>query len=474
MLTWPALWTLGDFLIIAITVPVLLRRQRPPAGAVAWLMAIVFLPYVGALLFVLFGLNRVKRRQQTWWKLRRSRERRRRRSDQPSHSTPELSRLQERLTDLAKRATQFGPTPGNRITLLPEPEDAFAAIVKAIDEAEHSIHVQYYIYRPDRIGTRIRDALIRKAQDGVQVRFMYDGIGSWGLSRRFLKPMQDTGIVISPFLPGRSFRERWSINLRNHRKLVIVDNRLAFPGGLNGGDEYLGRDPACGYWPHTQTSLEGPVVRQLIDVFMEDWYCATDEQVARSPSSGNEPFPDGTLAQVIADGPDHDVRPLRSVLLAAILEADKSVTISTGYFVPTQTLQEALITAAQRGVKVRLLVAGAPTYWYTLWAGRSFYAELLNVGAEIYEYAGGLFHAKVLAVDDCWSLVGTPNFDFRSLDLNFEVAVAMCDERIARSLKQQFSADVKKSKRIDPDEWSQRSAWRIRGENFCRLFAPLL
>ena len=180
------------------------------------------------------------------------------------------------------------------------------------------------------------------------------------------------------------------------------------------------------------------------------------------------------MAQVIADGPDLDVRPLRSVLLAAILDAEKSVTISTGYFVPTHTLQAALRTAAQRGVKVRLLVAGAPTYWYTLWAGRSFYSELLRAGAEVYEYAGGLFHAKVMTVDGCWSLVGTPNFDSRSLDLNFEVAVAMCDERIARSLKKQFSADIKKSKRIDPDEWSLRSVWRIRGENFCRLFAPLL
>src|SRR5690606_6164538 len=153
------------------------------------------------------------------------------------------------------------------------------AIEAAIESAVESIHVQYYIYRPDRVGTRIRDALIRKAREGVRVRFIYDGIGSWRLSKAFLKPMLDTGITISPFLPGRSFGDRWSINLRNHRKLVIVDDKLAFTGGLNVGDEYLGRDPAWGYWRDTQMALEGPIVRQLIDVFNEDWYCATDEQV---------------------------------------------------------------------------------------------------------------------------------------------------------------------------------------------------
>lgn len=471
---WATLWTAGDVVISLITIAVLLRHQRPPVSAVAWLMSIVFLPYLGSILFLFFGMNRVRRRQEQWWRHRRSRERRRPASSGDVCELPSLNRLQRRLTQLLLRSTGVGLTSGNRITLLPEPEDAFRAIEAAIDAAQHSVHVQYYIYRPDRIGTRIRDALIRKARQGVQVRFMYDGIGSWRLSRAFLKPMRDTGITITPFLPGRSFRERWSINLRNHRKLVIVDDRLAFTGGLNVGDEYLGRNPDYGYWRDTQMSIEGPVVRQLIDVFMEDWYCATDEQPSIRACDTNPPAADGVLAQVVADGPDLDVRPLRSALLAAILEAEHSVTLATGYFVPTLTMQEALCTAAQRGVRVRVLVAGAATHWYTLWAGRSYYAELLSAGVEIHEYTGGLFHAKVLTVDGRWSLVGTPNFDFRSLELNFEVAVAMCDERIAHELDRQFAADLHKARRIDPGAWSRRSQWRIRGENFIRLFAPLL
>jgi cardiolipin synthase len=304
---------------------------------------------------------------------------------------------------------------------------------------------------------------------------MYDGIGSWGLGRRFLNAMRDAGIEVCAFLPGRSLRERWSINLRNHRKLVIVDDRVAYTGGLNVGDEYLGRNPAWGHWRDTQLALTGPVVKQLIDVFKEDWYCATDCEIEQLPSEEAAPArPGNVLAQVIADGPDLDVRPLKMVLLSAILEAERSITLSTGYFVPTQSLQEALCTAAARGVKVRVLVAGPSTYWYTLWAARSYYAELLSFGAEVYEYRKGLFHAKVLTIDGCWSLVGTPNFDVRSLDLNFEVAVALSDESIAQDLERQFEQDAYHSLRIEPERWARRGAWRIRGENFCRLFGPLL
>lgn len=464
----------GHVLLVVLTVSLLLRHQRPPVSAVAWLMSIVFLPYLGAVLFWFFGMNRVKRRQRAWWKLRKRKDRHRDDRALPGCAPPEMNRLQRRLTELAFHASGSGCTCGNAVRLLPDSQDAFAAIERAIRSARYQVHVQYYIYRPDRIGTRIRDALVAKAREGVKVRFMYDGIGSWGLNRRFLKPMLDAGIDVCAFLPGRSFRERWSINLRNHRKLVIVDDRIAFTGGLNVGDEYLGRNPAWGYWRDTQLELAGPVVRQLIDVFKEDWYCAMDQDIPDAPRPADDERPQETLAQVIADGPDLDVRPLRMVLLSAILEAEQSITLSTGYFVPTPSLQEALCTAASRGVRVRILVAGPSTYWYTLWAGRSYYRELLDRGVEIYEYRKGLFHAKVLAVDGCWSLIGTPNFDVRSLDLNFEVAVAFCDRRIAAELERQFDGDAEHSWRIDPERWSERSSWRIRGENFCRLFGPLL
>lgn len=465
----------GHLLLAIVTIALLLRHQRPPVSAVAWLMSIVFLPLIGAVLFWFFGMNRVKRRQRAWWTHRRRRDRRRGAVSGTDCNPAGFNRLQRRMAELTRNATGAGVTCGNGVRLLPESAEAFDAIETAIRQARHCVHVQYYIYRPDKIGTRIRDALIAKAREGVRVRFMYDGIGSWGLGRRFLRAMLDAGIEVSAFLPGRSLRDRWSVNLRNHRKLVIVDDRIAFTGGLNVGDEYLGHNPAWGYWRDTQLALSGPVVQQLIDVFNEDWFCATDREIERVPDAAAAPEQKGKVhAQVIADGPDLEVHPLKMALLSAILEAERSITLSTGYFVPPQSLQEALCTAAARGVKVRIIVAGPSTYWYTLWAGRSYYAELLALGAEIYEYRKGLFHAKVLTVDGCWSLVGTPNFDVRSLDLNFEVAVAFSDEAIACELEQQFAGDIRHSQRIEPERWARRSAWRIRGENFCRLFGPLL
>lgn len=473
------IWFLAGHCLLAIPcLVVLLRFQRPPQSAVAWLMSLVLLPYAGPALFLLFGLNRVTRNRKFRRRRRGQVERRRGGRPSPAGIEPQPERFQQRVTELTRRLSGGEPTSGNDVQLLADSQAAFAAMERAIDEAQAFIHVEYYIYRPDRVGTRIRDLLIRKAGQGVKVRFLYDGIGSWGLSRGFLRPMRDCGIAIAPFLAGRGLSDRWSFNLRNHRKLVIVDNQVAYTGGLNVGDEYLGRNPRWGYWRDTQLQLRGPVVGELAEVFAEDWSISSGERLdglhdAHSSSAPRQADV-GVQAHVIADGPDRTTRPLRMVLLAALLEAERSITLSTGYFVPPPALQEALRTAASRGVRVRLLVAGPSTYWYSLWAGRSYYQELLDAGAEVYEYEKGLFHAKVVTIDGCWSLVGTPNFDFRSLDLNFEVAVAFADERVATELERQFEADLAGARRINRERWSRRPAWRVCGENFCRLFAPLL
>ncbi len=477
---WLSLLSLGHCLLFPVCIAILLRHQRNPATAVAWLMTVIFIPYIGALLFVVFGVNRVRRRRRL-----------RRRQDATSRALatldtdrhrnpldPDLSQLgsiPRRITELTHRLTAIRCTSGNSVEVIAESKNAFQAIEDAIRRAKHVIAVQYYIYRPDTVGTRIRDLLIERAQHGVKVRFLYDGIGSWALNKRFLKPMVEAGIHVAPFQAGRHFVDRWSINLRNHRKIVIVDDAVAFTGGLNIGDEYLGKNPRWGYWRDTHLRLRGPIVQQLLQVFQEDWYYSVGEhfeplQIEMDPDN----MPGQVLAQLIADGPHLHLRPLQMVQLSAILDAEESVTISTGYFVPPEALQQALCTAAARGVRVRILVAGPSTYWYTLWSGRSYYLSLLRAGAEIYEYMGGLFHAKVLTIDHCWSLVGTPNFDFRSLELNFEVAVAFYSRTIARQLDEQFEEDLKKSVRIDLEEWRNRPLLRVMGENFCRLFAPLL
>jgi cardiolipin synthase A/B len=467
---------LAGYLASLVLIPaVLLTRRKHRSATVAWLLSILFLPYLGALLFVVFGINRVERRKM--------RKRQATRHIEPAltalsqdHAVapPELDDRQRSLERLSARLTDTVATQGNAVEVLPETHAAFDSIEQAIRSAQSSLHVQYYIWRSDETGTRLRNLLIQKAEAGLQVRFLYDGLGSMSMSNRFLVPMREAGIRVASFLPGPSLRERWQINLRNHRKLVIVDGETAFTGGLNVGDEYLGKNPAFGYWRDTQIKLHGPAVLQMQQVFAEDWYYATNEELLQ-PDYFPDPQERGNVAvQVLADGPDREVGVFLTLMFAAITEARERVTLATSYFVPPPSLVAALCTAAYRGVRVRLLVARKATYLWTLMAGRSYYESLLRAGVEIYEYDKGLFHAKTLTIDGSWSLVGTPNFDMRSFMLNFEVGIACYDANIAAQLEDQFDQDAAHSTQIHLDEWLKRPTGNIIGENFWRLFAPLL
>lgn len=454
---------------------VLLTKHKHPVSTVAWVLAILFLPFIGPLGFLIFGINRVQRRAQakrvaTLTVGRSLSSRRRPAAVAEAH----LSEKQQCLMRLTSRITQFEPTFGNSIKLLIDTKQAFAEIEQAIREAKESIHFEYYIYRSDRAGTRLRDLLIEKARQGVAVRFLYDWIGSLFLTRRFLRPMIDAGIQVAPFLPGRTFRERWSVNLCNHRKIVITDGRIGFTGGVNVGDEYLGRDPYYGDWRDTHMRIVGPAVPQLQQIFAEDWFYATGQELDQERLFPPPPELANLAAQVVAGSPQGDIDIFYALFFAAINEAHEQVTLATSYFVPPSGLLTALQVAGYRGVRVRLMVAGPPTYRTTLYAGRSYYDFLLAAGVEIYEYERCLFHTKTLTIDGCWSLVGTPNFDFRSVYLNFEDAVAIYDCDIARELAEHFENDLQHCRRIDPDTWKHRSKWEVLTENTCRLFAPVL
>ncbi|MGD9856981.1 MAG: cardiolipin synthase [Planctomycetaceae bacterium] len=466
---------LGYLVTLLLIRWVVLTRRRHPAAAIAWILAIVVLPYVGGLLYVIFGINRVERRAA---KIAAA-------SRQIHEHLPGLDQYrldcglvlndqQMRLMNLASDSCETAPTPGNRIEVLADTNLTLRRIELAIMAAEESLHLEYYIWRPDKTGRRIRDLLIEKARTGVKVRFLYDGIGSLFTSRKFLRPMLEAGIAVVPFHSGRSLRAKWSINLRSHRKIVIVDGRVGFTGGMNIGDEYLGRNKSLGYWRDTHLQLKGPTVLQLQRVFAEDWYCATGEELTE-PERFPEPSMDGdVIAQVVSSGPIGSVRTLHELMFTAINEARERVTLATSYFVPTEPLMMALETAARRGVRVRLLLAGRSAHYWTILAGRSYYEALLHAGVEIHEYKRGIQHAKTLTIDGHWSLVGSPNFDARSLLLNFEVAVAIYDERIAAELEQHYAADLKHARRILLHHWEQRPARWVFAENICRLFAPLL
>ena len=464
VLAYPLTWLLIPW--------VLLKPVVHPSSRIAWILGILFVPYIGALTALVFGVNHVKRHAIGKQKAKQ-------RIDEQLPDPPDVGPpdVPQHLADLYRLAQRMGHeplVPGNDIQLLPETQEAFKHIEAVIRGAQQSLSIAFYIWRSDRIGTQLRDAIIDRAQAGVKVRFLYDGIGSMWLSDRFLKPMTDAGVQVARFLPGRYFWARWSINLRSHRKIVVADGRVGFTGGMNIGDEYLGRSAAYGYWRDTQIQVRGPAASRLQQIFAADWYYATGEALT-DPALFPIDEHQGTAAvQVLSDGPDRVESLFHTLLFTAISNARQQVTLSTGYFVPTDSLLDAMSSAARRGVKVRLLTAGKNTYFYTLLAGRAYYAELLEAGAEVYEYQKGLFHAKVVVIDRRWWLVGTPNLDMRSLTLNFENAVTGFAPEVADALERQFEADLPDACQIDAATWSDRGNWRRLGEEFCRLFAPVL
>jgi cardiolipin synthase len=468
--------TVIGYVLPVVLVPIVLLQRKPyPVSTVAWLLAIFSLPIVGALLFLLFGINRVDRRARL-----------KRQSDLalaahlpvlPSFealAANERDPVLQGLKRLAMRTAGTQPFTGNRVEILSDTRRTLGLLVQAIEAARQSVHLEYYIWQPDKTGLAIRDLLVRRAREGVRIRFLFDGIGSLKLGHRFLTPMKDAGIQVARFLPGNTFRERWSINLRNHRKLAIVDGRIGFTGGMNIGSEYIGRNSQHGFWRDTHLRFEGPIVPQLQQVFAEDWFFTTGEQLV---SRDLYPTPDvlgDDEAQVVASGPEHKADAFHTLFFAAINAARDRITLATSYFVPTPALLMALQTAAQRGVRVRLLMSARGAYKAMVIAAQAYYEPLLEVGCEIHDYNRGLMHSKTLTIDGKWSVVGSANFDTRSLQINFEAGVVLYGQRAAALLEEQFADDLRHSTRIVHDEWVKRGLWQRLQEQVLVLFSPVL
>jgi cardiolipin synthase len=466
----------GGYLLTLLMVPwALFQKRKQPVSTLAWITAIVALPYAGAVLFLLLGINRVERRAALKLQSRQ----------QIGRVVPGLAPFQilpgeafdpqvRRLLRLADRVASTKCCFGNSIEIVADTNRTLGLIEQAIGSAKVSIHLEYYIFRRDKTGYRLRDLLIRKAVEGVKVRFLFDGVGSMFLGRRFLAPMLKAGITVASALPGASFRERWSLNLRNHRKIVIVDGAIGFTGGMNIGDEYIGRNPSLGYWRDTHLRLLGPVVLQLQQVFAEDWFFATGEEPAGPAWYPATEQAGDQLAQVVAGGPEAEMDVFHSLFFAAINEASDRITLATSYFVPTASLVTALETAANRGVRVRLMVPAVGEHRWMVVAGRAYYDSLLECGVEIYEYQRGPLHCKTLTIDGLWSLVGTPNFDSRSLFLNFEVGAVLYGPKPAGQLEEQFADDLRKSVRVELAEFRRRPHYRKLFEQVLKLFSPVL
>jgi cardiolipin synthase len=464
-------------LTVVVGVPWVVFTKKESQATMAWVLTVICLPVLGIMLFALFGYNYVYRPIKRRRRLQIGRAR-------WQHSLPEhlrrghhRERTVETWNQLGKLAVKLGSFPvsaGNRVQLYHETAQAFADMFQAIEQAEHHIHLEYFIVRADRTGSRLLDLLTRKAKSGVEVRLLYDAVGSLTLHTWFIRPLRQAGGQCVPFLTINPLRRRIQVNLRNHRKITVIDGRVGFTGGINIGDEYLGRDPHFGYWRDEHLRLEGPAVSCLQMIFAEDWEFASGE-----PLRGNKYFPPvepvgEALVQIVDSGPDQAKNANRDLIFAAITLARRRVWIATPYFVPDAGLQDALRLAARLGVDVRILLPSIADHWLVFFARQTYIEELLDEGIQFYEYLPGMMHSKMMLVDDNWGYVGSVNFDNRSLRLNFEVNCVLHSPAELAELQTAFENDFAKSKRIEPAAFRQRPFTVKLAAQVSRLFAPLL
>ncbi len=461
-------------------VPLVLVRRKEPSSTIAWILTLVFLPALGALLFLLFGRDRVRlpaRRKRELDALVRAQVAAslERPADGDGDAGLALaSPLERALFRIGERLSRLRATGGNKVDVLTEGDATYEAIGRAIDAARHHVHAQYYLIRNDDTGRWFRDRLVAAAQRGVVVRLLMDGFGCFPLGASWQRPLRRAGARVAEFLPMRSVLLQ-PVNLRNHRKIVVIDGETAFTGGYNVGDEYRGAMPGLGEWHDVHLRIEGPAAAELQRVFFQDWAFATGEPIDPHAYFPRATAPRGeAIVAIVPSGPDTRTEAIHRLFFGAIVGAEREVLVSTPYFVPSESLLVAMELAAMRGVDLKLVLPGRSNHRVTWHAGRSFYSQLLDAGVDIREYQPGIVHAKTLVVDSQVALVGSANMDMRSFRLNFEVHALVHDATTAVRLREAFLAYTTQSRRVDPEQWRARGPSLRVKEGAARLVSPLL
>jgi cardiolipin synthase len=449
-----------------------IMSTRTAQGAIAWAVSLNTFPYVAVPAYWVFGRNKfngyVSARQLIDKELLEVS------PEAVAHVEPYLV-PHDQLTPGLRMVDTLTDMPfslGNDLELLVDGDETFESIIEGIEAASKYVLFQFYIIKDDEIGRRLKDLLIAKARDGVRVYFLFDEVGT-RLPRSYINELTEAGVETSAFNTTQGSGNRFQLNFRNHRKIVVVDGKVAWIGGHNVGDEYLGRDPKFGHWRDTHARLFGPAVLGAQLSFLEDWYWATREKptVDWLP----DPAPDANRkALVVPTGPA-DVRETASLMyVQAISAATERLWIASPYFVPDEAVLKALELADLRGVDVRILIPDEPDHMLVYLAAFVYVQMLDHTDIGFYRYTKGFLHQKVVLVDDHLAVVGTANLDNRSLRLNFEVSLLMIDEPFAAQVATMLKEDFGNSRKMNPGELSEKPWWFRLGARVARLTSPIL
>jgi cardiolipin synthase len=474
-------YILISILNILFAIGVVFVERRNIGATWAWLVILLFLPGVGFIIYLFFGQNlskrkryRVKGKQLKQIASMIEDQRYNIQHNLIEYKDTEVSNYRDMIymnliSDHAYLSQE------NEIEVFTVGQQKFDSLLKEIAQAKHHIHLMYYIVRNDRLGNMLMSALTKKAVEGVQVRFLYDDIGNARLSRRFFKPLIEAGGQAVAFFPSRIPYMNFRLNFRNHRKLAIIDGKCGYIGGFNIGDEYLGLDPQYGYWRDTHFKIKGNSVFQMQALFLLDWHLASSDEIPYDPDYFPITSSEGTAAiQIVSSGPNDNREQIRNALIKTINGAKSTLYLQTPYFVPDESLLNALKIAALSGVDVRIMIPGNPDKRLMHWATYSYLGDLLNVGVKIYLYKKGFLHAKTIVADGKVCSAGTSNIDIRSFKLNFEVNAFVYNTSTATLLKEIFEVDMKDCYELTLELYNNRSMFNRLIESLTRLLSPVL
>lgn len=472
------LWTIISFtytIFVVVTVVAVIAERREPVNALAWIMVITMFPVGGMVLFLLLGKN--YRKLRTFM--------------QKELFDSELinSMCGEQLRDIAHPDNDAMPnkkfvrlmlnnsksllTLHNRVEILNNGEQTFPDMFEAMREARKFIHIEFFAIEGGQLFDELIEVLDDRIAHGVDVRIIYDSVGSRNLRRRDLRRLKDTGADVRSFMPVFIARFTDKVNYRNHRKIVVIDGEVGYTGGVNIADRYI-KGVRSGIWRDTHLRIEGEAVAMLQTVFATDWNFVTDGEMLTDEYFYHYSKVDSIVPlQVATSGPDSPYASIMQAYFAAIGKAEKYIYVSTPYLLPNQAIVTALRVAALGGVDVRILIPVRGDNLFVAWAGYSYVDALMEAGVKVYLYNKGFNHSKFLIIDDEISSVGSANLDHRSFNDDFEIQAIIYDSNLTRELRDSFMADIADSREITPDNWQQRSRWSKIMEPIARLLAPL-
>ncbi len=472
------------FINVLLAIYVVFQERKNPSATWAWIMVMLFVPVLGFVLYLFIGQDMRKRKlftakeeQDQFYQLLNGQKERL--NQHKSEFNDSFIQDYHNIIRLHLVAHEALYTQDNRVDIYTDGYDKFDNLFNDIKNAKQYVHVQYYIIRGDELGRKLLSLLIEKAKQGLDVKLLYDGMGCLWTPKGMFEDLSEAGGEVvcfyPPFIPYINLR----VNYRNHRKICVIDGETGYTGGFNIGTEYVGLNKKMGYWRDTHLRIQGSAVQMLELQFLLDWRFASKEQIPLDTHiSYTTPMNTSKLGstgiQIVASGPDSKWPSIRNGYLKMINEAQKSICLQTPYFIPDDSLLEALKVAALSGIDVRIMIPNKPDHPFVFWASLSYMSELLDAGARCYTYEKGFLHAKTIVIDEKICSVGTANFDIRSFKLNFEVNAFIYDEQIAKKIVTSFEIDIIDSKELTREIYDKRGTIIKFKESISRLLSPML